>query len=103
MKEIFYRGECFSQTRELGRFYEDKTELLYELVREPAWHFLARPPGFFQTFLISTLEAILKGQRDLFKGLWIDTSGYDWTPYPVITLDMEWAITQTDPKTWRPT
>jgi hypothetical protein len=34
------------------------------------------------------LEAILRGRRELFEGLWIDGSDYDWTPQPVIRLDM---------------
>jgi hypothetical protein len=34
------------------------------------------------------MAEVLKGNRELFKGLWIDSSGYDFTPYPVIQLNM---------------
>jgi hypothetical protein len=37
---------------------------------------------------VSTLKAIFEGRRDLFEGLWIGDSNYDWTPYPVIHLSM---------------
>jgi hypothetical protein len=38
--------------------------------------------------LVDTLENILRGRRELFKGLWIDGSDYDWTPNPVIRLSL---------------
>ena len=37
---------------------------------------------------VSTLKALFQGRRDLFKGLAIDASDYDWKAYPVIHLDM---------------
>ena len=37
--------------------------------------------------LISTLREIFAGNKELFKGLWIDGSDYDWQPYPVIFLN----------------
>jgi hypothetical protein len=37
---------------------------------------------------VSALEHILLGHRELFKGLWIDGSDYDWAPYQVIKLSM---------------
>jgi hypothetical protein len=44
---------------------------------------------------VKTLEAILKGRRDLFKGLWIDGADYDWTPRPFISLSMYTAYSET--------
>jgi hypothetical protein len=38
--------------------------------------------------LLSSLEAVLRGRRDLFQGLWIDGSDYDWRPRPVIILSL---------------
>jgi len=35
----------------------------------------------------STLEAIFKGKRELFKGLYIDGTDYDWKEHPVIHID----------------
>jgi hypothetical protein len=33
------------------------------------------------------MKEIFLGRRELFKGLWIDSSDYDWAPHPVIHLD----------------
>jgi hypothetical protein len=83
--------------KENNFFYADKTELLYQIVRLQIPYFLSRPRRFGKTLLVSTLEHILRGNRDMFKGLWIDDSDYDWTPYPVIRLDMS-SITASSPE-----
>lgn len=68
--------------------YVDKTKYIYQLVQQPtgAW-FLSRPRRFGKSLLLSTLEELLRGNRDLFGGLWIDSSDYAWQTYPVIRLD----------------
>ncbi len=39
--------------------------------------------------MISTLSELFHGNRELFKGLWIDEqTDYAWTAYPVIRLDL---------------
>lgn len=78
----------FRTIREGSYLYVDKTKYLYELVRHPggAW-FLSRPRRFGKSLWISTLEALFRGERELFQGLWIDNSDYNWEPYPVIRLD----------------
>jgi hypothetical protein len=78
----------FAKVRQFGNPYADKTRLLYDLVTTSGSFFLSRPRRFGKSLLVSTLEAILLGQRELFKGLWIDGSDYNWTPYPVINLAM---------------
>ena len=73
------------------RVYVDKTELIYQLINGSGAYFLSRPRRFGKSLLISTLEAIFKGSKELFKGLWIEKSDYNWKPYPVIRLDMSSA------------
>ena len=70
--------------------YVDKTAYLHRLITDPQAHcfFLARPRRFGKSLMISTLEEIFLGHRDLFKGLAIDTLEYDWDAYPVIHLNM---------------
>lgn len=68
--------------------YVDKTELIYQLITRGKPYFLSRPRRFGKSLLISTLHALFSGKRNLFKGLWIDKSDWDWTPHPVIRLDM---------------
>lgn len=78
----------FEKIRSHGLTYVDKTHLIYQLISRYDSYFLSRPRRFGKSLLISTLEAIFSGRRDLFKGLWIDTSDWDWVVYPVIRLDM---------------
>jgi hypothetical protein len=49
-------------------------------------YFLSRPRRFGKSLLVSTLDAIFKGKKNLFEGLYI----YDkreWEEYPVIKID----------------
>lgn len=68
--------------------YIDKTRHLYEVVKHPKGaYFLSRPRRFGKSLLLSTLEELFRGNRDLFRGLWIDQSDYQWQTHPVIRLD----------------
>jgi hypothetical protein len=88
MRELPISVGDFSDIAKFNLFYVDKTKLLYELVNKPVLYLLSRPRRFGKTLLLSTLKHILLGHRELFKGLWIYGSDYDWTPKPVITLVM---------------
>lgn len=73
-----------------GKFlYVDKTEHIYHLVHQTKGaYFLSRPRRFGKSLFISTLEELFDGNRQLFQGLWIDDSDYDWPVHPVIRLDL---------------
>jgi hypothetical protein len=83
-----HRRERFCRFFPKKFFYVDKTELLYQLVKDQKPYFLSRPRRFGKTLLLDTIRYILMGRRDLFEGLWIDRVDYDWIPYPVIRLEM---------------
>ena len=68
--------------------YIDKTEQIYQLITQGKPYFLSRPRRFGKSLLVSTLNALFSGKRDLFKELWIDKSDWSWTQYPIIQLDM---------------
>jgi hypothetical protein len=78
----------FAKIRQGGYYYADKTRFLYELVKRSTPYLLTRPRRFGKTLLVTTLEDLLRGRRELFEGLWIGDSDYDWTPYPVISLSL---------------
>lgn len=68
--------------------YIDKTKYIYELVKRSAGvYFFSRPRRFGKSLFVSTLEDVFRGNRELFKGLWIDGSDYQWETHPVIRLD----------------
>ncbi len=71
-----------------GYLYIDKTQYLYELIRDPKGvYFLARPRRFGKSLLISTLDEIFQGNKELFKGLRLYDSPYQWQQHPVIQID----------------
>ena len=89
MRPITTSVYTFANLIEGGFVYVDKTAYLRELVRPAfAQYFLSRPRRFGKSLAISTLQAIFEGRRELFKGLAIDSSDYDWKTYPVMRLDM---------------
>ena len=89
LKPITTSVYTFSNLREGEFVYVDKTETIRELIRPKfAQYFCARPRRFGKSLLISTLQSIFEGRRELFKGLAIDAGDYDWKTYPVIRLDM---------------
>jgi hypothetical protein len=101
MKPLTTSAYTFSDLIAGGYLYVDKTSHIYELIRGyKGQYFLARPRRFGKSLLVSTLKAIFQGQRELFKGLFIDGTDYDWKTYPVIHLDLGdvEAETETDLK-----
>ncbi len=87
MKKIPTATSSFKNIIEEGYLYIDKTQSIYSLVTNDDYYFLSRPRRFGKSLLISTLEQLFLGNKELFKGLWIHSSNYDWPKHPVITLD----------------
>ncbi|MEM7495470.1 MAG: AAA family ATPase, partial [Myxococcota bacterium] len=78
-----------------GCVYVDKTRNIHELLSAPKCpYFLSRPRRFGKSLLISTLEALFQGRKELFKDLWIGQEGrWDWSKtHPVIRLDLSIVV-----------
>ena len=70
--------------------YVDKTEYIYELC-QPLYrgYFLSRPRRFGKSLTLDVIHELFKGNRALFKGLWIEDK-WDWSEtYPVIRLSLD--------------
>lgn len=78
----------FESLRQDGFVYVDKTKFVMDLVETGRVLFLSRPRRFGKSLLLSTFKAYFEGKRELFKGLAIDTDEVDWTPCPVLHLDL---------------
>ena len=78
----------FEKIRKDGYFYVDKTALVYRLVHTGSYYFLSRPRRFGKSLLLSTIEAYMQGKKELFEGLAIERLEKDWTPYPILHLDL---------------
>ncbi|MCQ2192154.1 MAG: ATP-binding protein [Paludibacteraceae bacterium] len=79
--------QTFEKIIEGGYVYVDKTDLVYKLVSSGEYYFLSRPRRFGKSLLTTTLESYFLGQKELFKGLAIDSLEKDWIEYPVFHLD----------------
>ena len=69
--------------------YVDKTDYFHRLVTDGGrkLFFIARPRRFGKSLMITTFKYIFEGRRELFKGLKIDKTDYDWKVHPVIHLN----------------
>ena len=78
--------QTFEKIRADDYVYVDKTDQACRLVEEGSYYFLARPRRFGKSLLVSTLQALFEGRKELFTGLAAE-SRWDWTvKYPVIKI-----------------
>ena len=89
MKRIDTTNPTFENYIDYDKIYVDKTDILYDLITNGnTFFFSSRPRCFGKTMVLSTLEAIFQGKKELFKGLKIYNTDYDWKEYPVIHLNL---------------
>ena len=93
--------QSFEAVRKANYLYVDKTKHLERLVTTNKYYFLSRPRRFGKSLFLSTLEAYFLGQKELFKGLYIETVEKQWTEYPVIYLDLNSGIYTTEEELYR--
>jgi hypothetical protein len=77
--------------------YVDKTQYIHKMATEGTYYFLSRPRRFGKTLLVSTLEHLFMGHKELFRGLWIENADWDWTPHPVLRIDFS-EVKSTSPQ-----
>jgi hypothetical protein len=87
LKNLPIGQSSFENLIEGNYIYVDKTEKLYQLITTGQFYFLSRPRRFGKSLLVSALENIFLGNKELFKDLWIYSSDYVWRKYPVIVID----------------
>ena len=69
-----------------GYVYVDKTAFIHQLVSTGKYYFLSRPRRFGKSLLVSTLQALYEGKKELFAGLFI-ADKWDWSQTnPVIVV-----------------
>ncbi|KZX16997.1 putative AAA-ATPase [Methanobrevibacter cuticularis] len=87
MKKLPIGISTFSKIIEDDYIYVDKTEHIYKMLNNGELYFFSRPRRFGKSLLLSTLEELFKGNKELFKGLYIYDK-WDWDKkYPIISLD----------------
>ncbi len=86
MKKLPIGIQSFSELREGGYLYIDKTESIYKLVTGGKYYFLSRPRRFGKSLLVSTLEELYSGNEKLFENLWIEDQ-WDWgKKHPILHI-----------------
>ncbi len=95
MKELPIGIQTFSKIINENRVYIDKTEHIYKLLKNPLYYFLSRPRRFGKSLLLDTLEEVFKGNKDLFKGLYIEHK-ISWEAYPIVRLSFDKLNTSKD-------
>ena len=91
MKTITKDSNDFAEIRREDYVYVDKTAWLHRLAsaKGAKMFFLARPRRFGKSLMISTFKAMFEGRRELFKGLDIMKTDWDWKKkFPVIHFNM---------------
>ena len=88
--------QSFEKLRRDGYLYIDKTSFLWRLVQVSSPYFLSRPRRFGKSLFLSTLAAYFRGQKELFKDLYLEKAEEEqaaqegreaWQEYPVLYLD----------------
>ena len=88
--------QSFEKLRKDGYLYIDKTPFLCRLVQVSSPYFLSRPRRFGKSLFLSTLAAYFRGQKELFKDLYLEKAEEEqaaqegreaWQEYPVLYLD----------------
>ena len=76
--------QTFSEIRQGGYYYVDKTSLALDMVENGKHYFLSRPRRFGKSLFLDTLKEIFEGNEALFEGLAIHDK-WDWSvKYPVL-------------------
>ncbi len=66
--------------------YIDKTDIAQHLIENGKYYFLSRPRRFGKSLFLDTLRTIFGGDKEVFKGLHIYDSGYEFVKHPVIRI-----------------
>ena len=90
-------NQSFEKIISDGKYYVDKTALIYRMTHTYNYVFLSRPRRFGKSLLCSTLASYFRGEKELFKGLAMERLEKDWKRYPVIHLSLA-SVKETNKK-----
>ena len=79
--------QTFRDIIENNLLYVDKTKEINELINSGKYFFISRPRRFGKSLLLSTIKEIFNGNKELFRGLYIENK-YTWEKHPVIHISM---------------
>lgn len=79
--------QSFEKIRSSNFYYVDKTEFVYNLVKEESgYYFLSRPRRFGKSLFLDTLHQAFAGRKKYFKGLFLENN-WNWDEqFPVLHI-----------------
>ena len=89
-------NQTFEEIITAGKYYVDKTALVFRMTHTYKYVFLSRPRRFGKSLLCSTLASYFQGEKELFKGLMMERLEKEWKQYPVIHLSLA-SVKSDDP------
>ncbi len=69
MKKLPIGISDFKELIKNDYIYVDKTKYIYDILSSSKYIFISRPRRFGKSLLLSTIEYIYQGKKELFKGL----------------------------------
>ncbi len=89
MRPIATDTADFPKLRARGCIYVDKTMFMHRMVTDlnTSLFFISRPRRFGKSLTLSALKALFSGRRELFDGLYIGGTDWNWEKYPVIHFE----------------
>jgi len=98
MKGLPIGIQNFREIRKDNYVYADKTRFVHMLLRDVKHCFLSRPRRFGKSLLLDTISEAFSGDKELFNGLFLYDSGFDFEWRPVLRLDMNSIANKTPEK-----
>ena len=95
MKKYPIGIQTFRDIMEDNYYYVDKTPFIKNLFSSGKYYFLSRPRRFGKSLFLSTTEAAFKGEKELFKNLFLEKN-WDWNKkWPVIKISFGSGVHRT--------
>jgi len=86
MKHLPIGISTFKEIIKKDCYYVDKTPFIKNLYDQGKYYFLSRPRRFGKSLFVDTLKEAFSGNKDLFKGLYLETN-WKWDiTHPVILI-----------------
>ncbi|HKL82528.1 MAG TPA: ATP-binding protein [Desulfobacter sp.] len=86
MKKLPIGISTFSEIINGNAYYVDKSQYVQHLCDSGKYYFLSRPRRFGKSLFVDTLKCAFEGEKDLFKGLYLEKN-WDWDKIcPVISI-----------------
>jgi hypothetical protein len=93
-KKLGLGTSSFKVIIEEKNLYVDKTKWIHKLLTTGRAFFLSRPRRFGKSLTVSTLHELFSGNKELFKGLYIEDK-WEFDSYPVLVFDFNEIDTST--------